>query len=85
MKVSWTKLSAEKQDQTSGIEVQYSTGKKFKKSTSKTKKVSSSAGSVMIKSLKKNCVYYVRVRSVSKHNGRQFVSKWSAVRKVKIK
>ena len=85
MKVSWTKLNAEKQRETSGIEVQYSTNKKFKKAAVKTRSVSNNAGTVRIKGLKKNRVYYVRVRSVSKYDGSKFVSKWSAVRKAKVK
>ena len=64
-----------------GVQIQYSTNKKFSNSkTSSTKKASKT-----IKGLKKKKTYYLRVRSYKKVNGKKVYSKWSTVRKVKTK
>ena len=64
-----------------GVQIQYSTNKKFSNSkTSSTKKASKT-----IKGLKKKKKYYLRVRSYKKVNGKKVYSKWSTVRKVKTK
>ena len=64
-----------------GVQIQYSTNKKFSNSKiSSTKKASKT-----IKGLKKKKKYYLRVRSYKKVNGKKVYSKWSTVRKVKTK
>ena len=68
----------------SAYQVQIATNKKFSKNK-KTFKVSKKSTKVKIKKLKAKKVYYVRVRSYKKVNGKKVYSKWSTVRKVKIK
>lgn len=68
----------------SAYQVQIATNKKFSKNK-KTFKVSKKSTKVKIKKLKAKKVYYVRVRSYKKVNGKKVYSKWSTVRKVKTK
>ena len=68
----------------SAYQVQIATNKKFLKNK-KTFKVSKKSTKVKIKKLKAKKVYYVRVRSYKKVNGKKVYSKWSTVRKVKTK
>lgn len=68
----------------SAYQVQIATNKKFSKNK-KTFKVSKKSTKVKIKKLKSKKVYYVRVRSYKKVNGKKVYSKWSTVRKVKTK
>lgn len=68
----------------SAYQVQIATNKKFSKDK-KTFKVSKKSTKVKIKKLKAKKVYYVRVRSYKKVNGKKVYSKWSTVRKVKTK
>ncbi len=73
--------------QVSGVtayQVQIATNKKFTKNK-KTVKVSKKSKKTKIKKLKAKKVYYVRVRSYKKVNGKKVYSKWSTVRKVKTK
>lgn len=68
----------------SAYQVQIATNKKFSKNK-KTFKVSKKSTKVKIKKLKAKKVYYLRVRSYKKVNGKKVYSKWSTVRKVKTK
>lgn len=68
----------------SAYQVQIATNKKFSKNK-KSFKVSKKSTKVKIKKLKAKKVYYVRVRSYKKVNGKKVYSKWSTVRKVKTK
>lgn len=68
----------------SAYQVQIATNKKFSKNK-KTFKASKKSTKVKIKKLKAKKVYYVRVRSYKKVNGKKVYSKWSTVRKVKTK
>ena len=68
----------------SAYQVQIATNKKFSKNK-KTFKVSKKSTKVKIKKLKAKKVYYLRVRSYKKVNGKKGYSKWSTVRKVKTK
>ncbi|SJZ79150.1 fibronectin type III domain-containing protein [Eubacterium coprostanoligenes] len=68
----------------SAYQVQIATNKKFSKNK-KTFKVSKKSTKVKIKKLKAKKVYYVRVRSYKKVNGKKVYSKWSTIRKVKTK
>ena len=68
----------------SGYEIQYSTSKKFKKAKKKTVK-NGTATKKKIKKLKSGKTYYIRVRAYSVLSGKKTVSKWSKVKKVKVK
>lgn len=68
----------------SAYQVQIAANKKFSKNK-KTFKVSKKSTKVKIKKLKAKKVYYLRVRSYKKVNGKKVYSKWSTVRKVKTK
>lgn len=68
----------------SAYQVQIATNKKFSKNK-KTFKVSKKSTKVKIKKLKAKKVYYLRVRSYKKVNGKKVYSKWSTIRKVKTK
>jgi hypothetical protein len=64
--------------------VQYSTDKKFSKNT-KTVKVKNTKTSKVFKSLKGGKKYYVRVRVLTKTNGRAYTSAWSKAKTVTTK
>lgn len=83
--VSWTKLSSTKRAKVDKIEVQYSTKKSFSASKTVSKMLSKSKRSLKVKGLKKGKTYYVRVRSVKYTDDATQVSKWSSVKKVKVK
>ena len=68
----------------SGYQVQIATNKKMPKGK-KTVKVSKDKTSCTIKKLKSKRTYYVRIRSYKKVDGKIYYSKWSAVKKVKVK
>ena len=74
-------LSWKKTANTNGYEIQYSTSKKFKSAKKKlTKKTKTT-----IKNLKKK-TYYIRIRSfMYDGNNKKLYSKWSTVRKIRIK
>ncbi len=76
---SWKKVSG-----VTGYQLQYSTSKKFKKSTSKNIKGNKKV-KVTIKKLASGKTYYVRVRSYKSVGGKKTYSKWSAVKKVKVR
>ena len=85
--VKWKKLTS-KQLRKAGsvkIEVQYSLSKKFPMSKTKSKYAGRKKTSLKIKSLKSGKKYYVRVRTFRKIDGVKHVSKWSKVRKVKVR
>lgn len=71
MKVGWKKISG-----VSGYQIQYSTSSSFK--NAKTVKATSKKTSAVIKKLKKNKKYYVRVRSYKKVSGGTVYSDWSS-------
>ena len=82
--VSWNKIkkTAKTKDvltKLKKVQVQYSTNKQFKKNI-KTRSFDKDSVKATL-NLKKNTVYYIRVRYVAK-NG---YSKWSAVKKVKTR
>lgn len=82
IKVSWKKLTKKQQKKVNKIQIQYSTKKNFKKS--KSVYVKKSKASYKIRNLKKK-TYYIRVRNIRKSDGKTYKSKWSNVKKVKIK
>lgn len=65
-----------------GYEISYSTDKNFKKNV---KKKTTKKTTLTIKKLKRKKTYYVRVRAYRKAGGKKLYSKYSPVRKVKIK
>lgn len=65
-----------------GIQIQYSTDKKFKKGV---KTTSTKKGSKAIKKLKGKKKYYVRVRSYKISNNRKAYSSWSKVKSITTK
>ena len=78
IKVSWKKISG-----VAAYQIQYSTSKNFKKA--KTVKVSAKSASKVLKKLKKNKTYYIRVRAYKMNGRKKVYGKWSKVKKVKIK
>lgn len=86
MTVRWKKLSKAKRRKVQGIEVQYSLKKSFPdgKKTG-IKKVKKTKKSVKIKKLKPKKTYYVRVRTYKKAGNVKYVSKWSKVKKVRVR
>lgn len=82
IKVSWKKISG-----VAAYQIQYSTSNNFKKA--KTVKVSAKSASKVLKKLKKNKKYYVRVRSykVTKVNNKSknVYSAWSSKKALKTK
>lgn len=66
-----------------GVQIQYSTSKKFTKKTTKSLKTAKSTKT--ISKLKAKKKYYVRVRSYVVVNGKKAYSSWSPVKSVKTK
>ena len=81
--VKWKKIGKKSRKKISGIEIQYSKNKNFKKT--KTVKAKKTAASKKISKLSKKKKYYVRVRTWKKWKGKKYVSKWSSVKTVKTK
>jgi len=82
--VRWNKVSKKNQKKIAKIQIQYSTDKHFKKDVKK-KLVNARKTSYKIKGLKSKKKYYVRVRAYTKTGTTEHVSKWSAVKAVKVK
>ena len=81
LKISWKKTADAK-----GYEIAYSTGKKFKKAS--TKKITikkQKTISKTVKKLKKGKTYYVKVRAYRVADGKKIYGKWSKVVSAKIK
>ena len=68
-----------------GYQIQYSTSKKFTKKTTKVKSAKFDAKKKAITTLKSKKTYYVRVRSYVKNDSAKVYSKWSNVKKAKVK
>ena len=69
-----------------GYEVCYSTSRKFPKKGTVTKTVSKNTTTKLtVKKLKAKKIYYIKVRTYKKVNGKKSVSAWSAVKTVKTK
>lgn len=78
IQVTW-----KKQGNIRGYQLQYAENKRFKKK--KTKNVSASKGSVVLKKLKPKKKYYIRIRSYTYDNGKKVYGKWSKVKSCKVK
>lgn len=84
-KVSWKRLSSKQRKKYTRQEIQYCRDGKFNRKTTKVKERRKSKTSYKVKGLKKGSVYYVRVRNIKYAYDKKYVSKWSKVRKIKIK
>ena len=83
-KKSITVNISKKSTQVSGYQVQYSTSKSFKKTTTKT--ISSyKTTKTTLKSLSAKKTYYVRVRTYKTVSGKKYYSGWSTYKYVKTK
>ncbi len=81
LSLKWQKLSG-----VTGYQICYGTSSKF--SRKKTKKLTvkkASAGSRLIKGLKKNRTYYVRIRAYKKYKGKIYYGAYSSKKKIKIR
>ena len=76
LKVTW-----KKEKSIDGYQIVYATDKKFKN-----KKVKScKTAEIVLKKVKSNKTYYVKVRAYRKINGKKVYGPWSKVKKIKIK
>ena len=82
--VKWKKVSATNQKKISGIQIQYSQDKNFKKGV-KTTTAKKTAVSKKITKLTSKKKYYIRIRTYKKSGGETHASKWSKVKYVKVK
>lgn len=83
--VSWKKLSKKKRTKYSRTEIQICTNKQFGRSDTIRKEVKKSSTKVSIKGLKKNKVYYVRIRNVKGKGASKTVSKWTKTLRAKVR
>lgn len=83
--VSWKKASKKNLKKFDKVEVQICTDKSFDRSNTIRKTVKKTKRSKAIKKLARKKTYYVRVRDVKGSGSAKLVSKWSKVKKVKIK
>ncbi len=80
--IKWKKQKKE----TTGYEIQYSTGKKFTKKTTSAKTVKkASVTKLTINKLKAGKDYYVRIRTYKTVKGQKYYSGWSKAKKVTTK
>lgn len=84
IRISWKGLTKKQRKKVSKIQVQYSTSKNFDSPETKSVYVKKNKKSYTTKKLKKG-TYYTRIRNIRKVNGRNYPSKWSKVKKVRIK
>ena len=68
-----------------GYQIQYAIKKNFKSGLKNTSIKKNKTTSTTLKKLKKKKTYYVRVRTYKTVSGKNYYSKWSNVKKVKIK
>lgn len=79
--VKWNKVA-----NANGYEIQYSTSKKFTKSTTKSVVIKkNSTTSKAVSKLKGNKNYYIRIRAYKNSNGKKYYSSWTTVKNVKTK
>ena len=82
--IKWKKVAKKNLKKIKKVQIQYSPYKKFNKGV-KTKYANAKKTSLKIKGLKSKKTYYVRIRAYTKSGKTVHISKWSAVKKVKIK
>ena len=84
--VRWRKPAKAVLKKIGKIQVQYSLTRKFKKGKTVTKNVKKGNVKLLLKKLKSKKYYYVRVRGYRKtSNGVVHLSKWSKVKKIRVK
>ena len=85
VKVSWKKATKKNLKKFDKVEIQVCTDRGFNRANTKRVEVKKSKKSATVKGLAKGMTYYVRVRDVKGSGTGKLVSKWSGVKKVKIK
>ena len=85
VKVSWKKATKKNLKKFDKVEIQVCTDRGFNRANTKRVEVKKSKKSATVKGLTKGMTYYVRVRDVKGSGTGKLVSKWSGVKKVKIK
>ena len=85
VKVSWKKLSTKKRKKFNKIEIQICPDKKFRKSNTKRIYVSKKKKSVVIRKLKKNKKYWIRIRNVKGKGVKKKVSHWTKPKRIRVK
>jgi hypothetical protein len=83
--VNWKKPSKKKLKKYNKVEIQYSTSPEFTVDSTKVKEVSKNKKSCKIKKLTSGTTYYVRTRNIKYAYDTKYVSKWSKVKKVRVK
>ena len=79
------KITWKKNTKATGYQIQYSMKKNFKSGVKTVNIQKNKTVSATIKKLKKKKTYYVRIRCMKKSGKKTIYSKWSSVKKVKIK
>lgn len=85
IKVSWKKNTKKNLKKYDRVEIQVCPDRNFQRINTKRVEVKKSKKSATIKGLKKKTTYYVRVRDVKGSGTGKLVSKWSKVKKAKVK
>lgn len=80
MTVNWKKVNS-----ITGYQVQYATNKGMTQNRKTVTVAKASATGRSITKLKSKKIYYVRVRAYKKVKGKTYYSKWSSIKKVKVK
>jgi hypothetical protein len=83
--VKWKKLSASQRSKVSNIEFRCSSVRSFKASKTTIRELANTKASLKLSRLKKGKTYYVKTRNIRYRDGVKYVSKWSSVKKVKLK
>jgi hypothetical protein len=81
----WKKLTASQRSRVSNIEVRCSTVRSFKASKTVTRELAKTRTALKISKLKKGKTYYIKARNIRYKDGIKYVSKWSSVKKVRVK
>lgn len=82
--VCWKKISKKKLQKIKKVQIQYCRNKNFNADV-RTKYVAAKKTSCKVKGLKSAKTYYFRVRAYTKSGGITHVSKWSSIKKAKVK
>ena len=85
VKVSWKKANKKNLKKFDKVEIQVCPDRNFGRANTKRVEVKKSKKSVTVKGLTKGKTYFVRVRNVKGSGQTKLVSKWSGVKKAKIK
>lgn len=83
--VKWKKVSKKNLKKIAKIQIQYSTSRSFNTPDTKAKLVGKKKTSATIKKLGSKKTYFVRIRAYKVSGGKVHVSRWSKIKRVKIK